>query len=144
MSRIEFFFIANVNQKHIWIVRNHFLQFSVIEFHGKSFVANHLHGSSRAIIRIDGNARRTNQGFRLLATGDAFVYVGRSYDRLFHSLGTIFFSRFFLLWIRSTQSITKPMIVQQAARVIAISMVQLLILKGASPAGIGEHCHRTL
>lgn len=53
--------------------------------------------------------------------------LGRSYDRLFHSLGTIFFSRFFLLWIRSTQSTIKPMIVQQAAMVITISMVQLLI-----------------
>ena len=49
--------------------------------------------------------------------------LGRSYDRLFHFLGTIFFSRFFLLWIRSAQSNANPTIEHHAATAITISMV---------------------
>ena len=49
--------------------------------------------------------------------------LGRSCDRLFHFLGTIFFSRFFLLWIRSAQSKTNPTIEHHAATAITISMV---------------------
>lgn len=59
-----------------------------------------------------------------LATGDAFVYVGPVLrPAFFYSLDTIFFSRFFLLWIRSAQSNTNPTIGHHAAMEITISMV---------------------
>lgn len=48
--------------------------------------------------------------------------LGRSYDRLFHFLGTIFFSRFFLLWTRSALSKINPIIEHHAATAITISM----------------------
>lgn len=48
--------------------------------------------------------------------------LGRSYDRLFHFLGTIFFSRFFLLWIRSALSKINSIIEHHAATAITISM----------------------
>lgn len=60
VARIEFLFVAHVDQQHIRVIGEHFLQFRVIKFHSKPFVINCFHDLGRVIIRSDGSARRTN------------------------------------------------------------------------------------
>ena len=69
VARIEFLFVAHVDQQHIRVIGEHFLQFRVIKFHSKPFVTNCFHGLGRAIIRSDGSARRTNALSREVSYG---------------------------------------------------------------------------
>ena len=69
VARIEFLFVAHVDQQHIRVIGEHFLQFRVIKFHSKPFVTNCFHGLGRAIIRSDGSARRTNSVSSLVSYG---------------------------------------------------------------------------